>query len=209
MSQPVLALGTAAVTAAGSVWYLPALADLRAGADRPASRRTGAVACLSGWSTAAVVAVLLLTDSRWLPCAAALAGATATAGLWARAAVHRRRGAREAARLWAQLGWSGPPGRSRSASATVVAVVLTGGLLAATATAAAVAVLRSHGRDTVPLGPAGAALLILVVLSLAVAAAVAFTAARRDRHREHGAPPRPARRGSARQEGARHGVPGR
>ncbi|MFJ2762634.1 hypothetical protein [Streptomyces prasinus] len=211
MSQPVLALGTAAVTAAGSVWYLPALADLRAGADRPAFRRTGAVACLSGWSTAAVVAVLLLTDSRWLPCAAALAGATATAGLWARAAVHRRRGAREAARLWAQLGWSGPPGRSRSASATVVAVVLTGGLLAATATAtaAAVAVLRSHGRDTVPLGPAGAALLILVVLSLAVAAAVAFTAARRDRHREHGAPPRPARRGSARQEGARHGVPGR
>lgn len=72
MSHPVLALGAAAVTAAGSVWYLPALADLRAGADRPASRRTGAVACLSGWTTAAAVAVLLLlTDNWWAPCAAA------------------------------------------------------------------------------------------------------------------------------------------
>ncbi|GAB3166203.1 hypothetical protein [Streptomyces incanus] len=110
MSHPVLALGAAAVTAAGSVWYLPALADLRAGADRPASLRAGAVACLSGWTTAAAVAVLLLlTDGWWPPCAAALAGTTATTALWTRAAVHRRRGAREAARLWAQLGWFGPP----------------------------------------------------------------------------------------------------
>ncbi|SDD75291.1 hypothetical protein [Streptomyces prasinopilosus] len=195
MSQPVLALGTAAVTAAGSVWYLPALADLRAGDDRPASRRTGAVACLSGWSTAAAVAVLLLlSDGWWPPCAAALAGATATAGLWARAAVHRRRGTREAARLWAQLGWSGPPGRSRGAS-VVVALVLTGSLLAATAaaTAAVVGVLRDHGRDPVPLGTAAAVPLTLVALALAAAVAVALTAARRARHREYGAPARTVR----------------
>ncbi|MFD5496849.1 hypothetical protein ACFYY3_04480 [Streptomyces sp. NPDC001812] len=104
MSHPVLALGAAAVTTAGSVWYLPALVDLRAGADRPASRRAEAVACLSGWSTAAVVAVLLLvTGGWWPPCAAALTGATVTTGLWGRAAVHRRRSTREEARLWAQL----------------------------------------------------------------------------------------------------------
>ncbi|MFF3929331.1 hypothetical protein [Streptomyces hirsutus] len=186
MAHSVLALGAAVVTAAGSVWYLPALADLRAGADRPASRRTGAVACLSGWSTVAAVAVLLLlTDSWWPPCAAALAGATATTGLWTRAAVHRRRGAREAARLWAQLGWSGPPGRSRTA---FVAVVLTGGLVAATATAAGV--LWAHGQDTVPLWLTAATPLTLAALSLA--AALALTATRRTRHREHGAPARTA-----------------
>ncbi|GAB2830499.1 hypothetical protein GCM10027073_68490 [Streptomyces chlorus] len=194
MSHPVLALGAAAVTAAGSVWYLPALADLRAGADRPASRRTGAVACLSGWTTAAAVAVLLLlTDSWWPPCAAALAGATATTGLWTRAAIHRRRGAREAARLWAQLGWFGPPDRSRTA---FVAVVLTGGLVAATTTTA---VLWAHGQDTVPLWLTTAPPLTLVALSLALA----LTATRRTRHREHGAPVRPARQGSE-----RHDVPG-
>ncbi|MFE9926403.1 hypothetical protein ACFYQA_34025 [Streptomyces sp. NPDC005774] len=186
MAHSVLALGAAVVTAAGSVWYLPALADLRAGADRPASRRTGAVACLSGWSTAAAVAVLLLlTDSWWPPCAAALAGATATTGLWTRAAVHRRRGAREAARIWAQLGWSGPPERSRT---VFVAVVLTGGLVAATATAAGV--LWAHGQDTAPLWPAAATPLTLAALSLA--AALALTATRRTHHREHGAPARTA-----------------
>ncbi|WP_258308374.1 hypothetical protein [Streptomyces sp. NWU339] len=109
MSHPVLALGAAAVTAAGSVWYVPALVDLRAGADRPASRRAEAVACLSGWSTPAVVAVLLfVTGGWWLPCAAALTGSTVATGLWARAAVHRRRSAHEAARLWAQLCRPGP-----------------------------------------------------------------------------------------------------
>ncbi|MEF9905222.1 hypothetical protein [Streptomyces sp. P9-A2] len=193
MSHPVLALGAGAVTAAGSVWYLPALADLRAGADRPASRRTGAVACLSGWSTAAAVAVLLLlADSWWPPCAAALAGATATTGLWTRAAVHRRRGARETARLWAQLGWPGPSSRSRGAAAVVA--VLVGGLVAATITAA---VLRTHGQDTAPPPPppwlTATAPLTLVALSLALA--VALTATRRTRHREHGTPDRPARQG--------------
>ncbi|MFF0106007.1 hypothetical protein [Streptomyces hirsutus] len=197
MAHSVLALGAAVVTAAGSVWYLPALADLRAGADRPASRRTGAVACLSGWSTAAAVAVLLLlTDSWWPPCAAALAGATATTGLWTRAAVHRRRGAREAARFWEQLGWFGPPERSRTA---FVAAVLVGGLAAATTTAA---LLWAQGRDAVPLWVTAATPLTLVTLSLAVA--VALTATRGTRHRDHGVPVRPARQGSE-----RHDVPGR
>ncbi|MCZ9337902.1 hypothetical protein NGM37_08945, partial [Streptomyces sp. TRM76130] len=76
MAHPVLALGLALVTASGCVWYLPALADARAGADRPDSRRGRAAACLTGWTTVAGVAVLLLvTGSWWPPGAAAGAGA--------------------------------------------------------------------------------------------------------------------------------------
>ena len=42
MTHTVLAIGTAALTASGCVWYLPAIADLQAGADRPRSTRTAA-----------------------------------------------------------------------------------------------------------------------------------------------------------------------
>ncbi|MGN5381968.1 hypothetical protein ACQ4WX_47310 [Streptomyces lasalocidi] len=45
MPQAVLALGATTVTASGCVWYLPARADLRAGADRPVSRRTPRACC--------------------------------------------------------------------------------------------------------------------------------------------------------------------
>ncbi|MEV5405764.1 hypothetical protein AB0L20_24685, partial [Streptomyces albidoflavus] len=46
MSHGVLALGGAALCLSGSVWYVPAWADLRAGPDRPASRRLAATAVL-------------------------------------------------------------------------------------------------------------------------------------------------------------------
>ncbi|MFD0505352.1 hypothetical protein ACFQ0G_25505 [Streptomyces chiangmaiensis] len=91
MPQAVLALGVAAVTASGCVWYMPALADLRAGADRPVSRRRAAAACVSGWSTAGTVAVLLLlAEAWWIPRAAAVVGGLVSAGLRIRAAVLRR-----------------------------------------------------------------------------------------------------------------------
>ncbi|MCP9990865.1 hypothetical protein LUX09_10710 [Streptomyces albogriseolus] len=103
MAQPVLALGCALVTGAGCVWYLPALADLRAGAaDRPPSRRTAAFACLTGWGTVAAVGLtLLVTASWWAPCAVTAAGGTAVAVLRVRAALRRAGERRETARLWA------------------------------------------------------------------------------------------------------------
>lgn len=111
MSQPVLALGAALLTVSGGVWYVPALADLRAGTDRPLSRRTAATACLSGWSTAGIIAALLMvSEAWWIPCAAAVAGTAVTVGFRIRAAAQHRREAREAARHWAQLGRSAAPG---------------------------------------------------------------------------------------------------
>ncbi|MGW4974402.1 hypothetical protein ACWEP3_31875, partial [Streptomyces albidoflavus] len=52
MSHGVLALGGAALCLSGSVWYVPAWADLRAGPDRPASRRLAATAVLLLWAGA-------------------------------------------------------------------------------------------------------------------------------------------------------------
>ncbi|MFE6282690.1 hypothetical protein [Streptomyces sp. NPDC057877] len=135
MSHPVLALGTAVLTLAGSVWYVPALADLRAGADRPVARRTAATACVSGWSTAALVAVLLLlADGWWLTGAAAGAGAVATAALGLQAAVAHRRTARETAREWAQLVAAGPATTRRPR--VTFAAILTVTLLTAVTTVA-------------------------------------------------------------------------
>ncbi|MBC7274490.1 MAG: hypothetical protein H5T76_38270, partial [Streptomyces sp.] len=126
MSHPVLALGLTVVTLAGSVWYVPALADLRAGADRTMARRTSATACVSGWSTAALVAVLLLVvDDWWVPGAVAGAGAVATAALGLQATVQHRRTARETAREWAQLVADRPVAdHSRATFAAVLAVSL-------------------------------------------------------------------------------------
>ncbi|MFI1417199.1 hypothetical protein ACH4VX_04265 [Streptomyces sp. NPDC020731] len=92
------------MTAAGSVWYLPALADLRAGADRPLSRRTAAIACLTGWGTLGTVAlVLLVATAWWMPAAVAAVGGPAAAALRIGAAVRHAGEQREAARQWAQL----------------------------------------------------------------------------------------------------------
>ncbi|MEW2492915.1 hypothetical protein AB0942_05065 [Streptomyces nodosus] len=137
MAHAVLALGVSVVTASGSVWYLPAVADLRAGADRPLSRRSSATACLTGWATAAVVAVLLLVADSWWPAVVlAVTGAFLTAAFRTRARAQRGNEQREAARHWASLtedtpGTAGAGGRFPYA----VAVILGAGLAVALATA--------------------------------------------------------------------------
>ncbi|QOV34040.1 hypothetical protein IM697_28205 [Streptomyces ferrugineus] len=138
MAHAVLALGAALVTASGCVWYVPALAELRAGADRPDFRRTAAAACLTGWSTTAAVAVLLLVaDAWWAPVGTAAVGAAATAGLRIRAAVRRRYEAREIARHWAALRHTAPPDHRGDGPTRYTFVALVGsGLLAALVVAA-------------------------------------------------------------------------
>ncbi len=133
MPQPVLALGCTAVTAAGSVWYLPALADLRAGADRPPSRRTAALACLVGWGTLAAVAVaLLVATAWWTPAVVAAVGGPAATALRVRAAVTRAAEQREAARQWADLPHVPLPATARlrpravAVTAAVAPVTVTG-----------------------------------------------------------------------------------
>ncbi|MER6526411.1 hypothetical protein [Streptomyces sp. NPDC001508] len=177
MPQAVLALGLAAVTVSGAVWYLPALADLRAGADRPVSRRGAATACVSGWTTSGIVAALLLVSrSWWTPCAAAVAGAVVTVGLRARAAVQRRRETRESARGWAELGRAqqGPgPARAR----TVVALLIGLGPAAAVVALGAV-VVPEPTADRWPV-----AFLPAAVVGLSLAAAVAYLRMTRSAHR--------------------------
>lgn len=134
MSHTVLALGAASVAAAGCVWYVPALADLRAGADRPISRRTAAAACLTGWSTTVIVAVALFAGARWqAACVMAVAGVTGAAALRIRAAAQHRQEVRELVRHWAALD-PGPPRHGRSRHA--FAALLVSGLAAAVAAAA-------------------------------------------------------------------------
>ncbi|GAA2248960.1 hypothetical protein GCM10010145_15420 [Streptomyces ruber] len=145
MPNGVLALGTAALCASGSVWYLPAVADVRAGADRPRSQRLAALACLVAWGTVAAVGVLLLTPVPWTGTAVTAAGLTAAAGL---RVCSRRQHAREQAeerRRWAHLG---PVGRAvpapAHAAAVFVAWVLSASFLALTAAAT---VLLAGGPD--------------------------------------------------------------
>ncbi|GLW49410.1 hypothetical protein Stsp02_50710 [Streptomyces sp. NBRC 14336] len=161
MAHAIWALGVATVTAAGCVWYVPALADLRAGADRPVSRRTAAAACLSGWSTAGVIAVLLmLAEAWWIPAAAAGAGTAVTVALRVCAAVQHRRETHEAARQWSQLS-QGQPLPGHDGSRRVVAVLVGTGLT----TGAVTAILR------VAAGPEdGSAWLAAVVLPAGVVA---------------------------------------
>ncbi|MFJ8273314.1 hypothetical protein ACIQ8G_24000 [Streptomyces sp. NPDC094154] len=105
MAHAVAALGAAALTTAGSVWYVPALADLRAGADRPESRRISAAACVTGWAgTGALAVLLLIAEAWWTPVAAAVAGTVAATALRLHAAARRRREAREMVRHWGHLG---------------------------------------------------------------------------------------------------------
>ncbi|CAL2055363.1 MULTISPECIES: hypothetical protein [Streptomyces] len=132
MAHPVLALATTAVTAAGCVWYLPALADLRAGADRPVSRRVRAASCVTAWATAAAVAVLLLTTNPWTwPATAAATGTLLALALLISSALHHSRETREAATHWTELTPAqSPPTPDRTRY--VVAVLLTTGLTTAT-----------------------------------------------------------------------------
>ncbi|MFD4975826.1 hypothetical protein [Streptomyces sp. NPDC058424] len=136
MPHAVAAMGAAALTTAGSVWYMPALADLRAGADRPESRRIAAAACVTGWAgTGALAVLLLVAEAWWTPVAAAVAGATVAGALRLHAAARRRREAREMAHHWTHLGHVPPP-TGPSHSRNVVATVLACGLAAAVAVAA-------------------------------------------------------------------------
>ncbi|MGC0374942.1 hypothetical protein [Streptomyces sp. SAI-229] len=135
MPQPVLALGCAVVTAAGSVWYLPALTDLRAGADRPLSRRTAALACLTAWGTLGAIApVLLVATAWWVPVGMAVAGGTAAAALWTDAAVRHAAEQREAARQWAQLPHTPLPAGTRRSRGAVAALTVAGPVTGAAAT---------------------------------------------------------------------------
>ncbi|QDQ15870.1 hypothetical protein [Streptomyces spectabilis] len=180
MSHPFLAAGSGLVTASGCVWYVPALVELRAGADRPVSRRMAAAACVSGWTAAAVATVLLLVaEAWWLPCAAVGAGTVATAVLRTGAAVRRRREEQEAAHHWAQLG-ALPHPLGAGDSRHVVAVLIGCGLV----TAVTVATIK------VAAGPEGtsewlaAAVTPAAVLGLFLAVAFAHgrTVHRRDRN---------------------------
>ncbi|MFJ3247033.1 hypothetical protein [Streptomyces sp. NPDC086782] len=136
MPHAVAALGAAALTTAGSVWYLPALADLRAGADRPESRRIAAAACVTGWAgTGALAVLLLIAEAWWTPVAAAVAGAVVATALRLHAATRRRHEAREMAGHWSRLGHVPSP-TDPSHCRNVVATVLGCGLAAAVAVAA-------------------------------------------------------------------------
>ncbi|WP_416981839.1 hypothetical protein [Streptomyces sp. T028] len=177
MVQPVAALGAAMLTVSGCVWYVPALVDLRAGADRPVSRRTAAAVCLSGWSTTGVIALLLfLVEAWWVPVAAAVTGAAVTAGLGGRAVVQRRRETRQAARDWAELRTAPrPAGTDRTRH--VVAVLLACGLFTAATTAATgTAAAGEEGTDWLWLAVAPSG---IVALSIALAAAYTALARRR------------------------------
>ncbi|MFE3072423.1 hypothetical protein [Streptomyces sp. NPDC059247] len=105
MGAAVLALGVGAFTASGCVWYVPALVDLRAGADRPVSRRLAAASCVTGWATAAVLVPLLLLGTPVRPLLAlAAAGVGGGVALRVRAAARLRHETRETAVCWAALG---------------------------------------------------------------------------------------------------------
>ncbi|MCZ0210311.1 hypothetical protein AB0F45_37630 [Streptomyces achromogenes] len=172
MTQAVLALGAAAVTAAGSAWYVPAFADLRAGADRPVSHRHAAAACLTGWTTTGIVAILLfVAEPWWMPCAAAAVGAVVTVGLRIRTVARRRRETQEAARHWARLGPTPPVPGTRRGPRTV-ALLIGLGLATATATATLAAAAGPEAGDW----PAIAAWPSAAV-ALSVATAIAYTRA--------------------------------
>ncbi|MFB7945552.1 hypothetical protein ACFC6L_11570 [Kitasatospora phosalacinea] len=173
MAHPALALGTAALTAAGSAWYLPALPallGLRAGPDRPRAARLAAAACLSWWSALAATALLLTAPLPWpLPLGTALTGALTATGLRGAAAAARRAEQREQARTWNALLRAEPPRLPPAARTAPAAVRLTAGLAASAAAVSATATLLA-GRPG-PVGPAvltvtasvGLCLLVLLV----------------------------------------------
>ncbi|MFB7907026.1 hypothetical protein ACFC1T_11395 [Kitasatospora sp. NPDC056076] len=167
MTHTVLAIGTAALTASGCVWYLPAIADLQAGADRPRSTRTAAAACVLWWAALALAGGLLLAWPDWRPAAqVALAGLVGGTVLRVRALRDRRGERRETAAHWAALD-VGPVPRGGRPSA----VALAGWLLVGTAVAvpAAVSILLTDGGGSAAkaalaaVGGAGVALAFLLV----------------------------------------------
>ncbi|MFH8729828.1 hypothetical protein [Streptomyces termitum] len=174
MSAAVLALGTGAVTVSGCVWYVPAVADLRAGADRPVSRRLAAAGCVAGWSAAAAVtALLLLGAPAGLVLGPAAAGASASVLLRVRAALRLRRERAEDARCWSALAAVPPP--ARPAPQRVFVRRAAAGLLSAAGAALA---LLTWGPSA---GAGGLFALAVPTLLAGAALAVAWAAAARGR----------------------------
>ncbi|MFD4656413.1 hypothetical protein ACFWP2_12375 [Kitasatospora sp. NPDC058444] len=166
MNHTVLAIGTAALTASGCVWYLPAIADLQAGADRPRSTRTAAAACVLWWAALALAGGLLLVVSDWRPAAQiALAGLVGGTALRVRALWDRRREVQETAARWAALD-AGPAPRSGRPPLALAGWLVVG---AAVASLGAVAILLSGGGAVVPrvalaaVSGAGVALAFLLI----------------------------------------------
>ncbi|WP_431679560.1 hypothetical protein [Kitasatospora sp. KL5] len=173
MSHTVPAVGAAAVTAAGCVWYLPALADLRAGDDRPHSTRLAALACLTWWLGTAAASALLLTPvpGRWALSTTA-GGALAAGALRLAAAVRRRAEQREEARRWAAV----RPAGARPVPTVRPRAALLGWLVAGSAAASvATAVLLAAGRAHPVPAPAVAA---CAAAAAALGTVLAVTAAR-------------------------------
>jgi hypothetical protein len=167
VSHAVPALGAALLTAAGSVWYLPALADLRAGADRPLSRRFAAAACLGGWTTVAAVALLLLVVETWAaPATVAAAGTSFSGCLRIRAGVQHGREDRETARQWAALRHEAP--RAATTAHGVFATLLALGLLAGTATATVLLTSGIENREDGVRAVAASAGVVAVFLTVAL-----------------------------------------
>ncbi|MFD5463404.1 hypothetical protein ACFWIQ_11360 [Kitasatospora sp. NPDC127059] len=171
MTHTVLAIGTAALTASGCVWYLPAIADLQAGADRPRSTRTAAAACVLWWAALALAGGLLLALPDWHPAAqVALTGLFGGTALRVRALWDRREEQRESAAGWAALDPAldaGPVPRSGRPAAVALAGWLVVG--AAVASLGAAAILLSDGGGPgskvalAAVGGAGVALAFLLV----------------------------------------------
>ncbi|MGW0960499.1 hypothetical protein ACWD4K_16010 [Streptomyces gelaticus] len=104
MSHGVLAVGVVVLLASGNVWYLPAYVDLRAGQDRPRSRRPAAAAVLTGWGSAALTLLLLLMPvAPVLAALAAVAGTTAVVSLAVQARLRRGQEQREEEARWSTL----------------------------------------------------------------------------------------------------------
>ncbi|MEV0495536.1 hypothetical protein [Streptomyces atratus] len=104
MSHGVLAVGVVVLLASGNVWYLPAYIDLRAGQDRPRSRRPAAAAVLTGWGSATLTMLLLLMPVD--PSTVALVAVTCTAAvgfLTVQAWLRRGQEQREEEARWSAL----------------------------------------------------------------------------------------------------------
>ncbi|WP_406492003.1 hypothetical protein OG936_01640 [Streptomyces sp. NBC_00846] len=104
MSHGVLAVGVVVLFASGNVWYLPAYIDLRAGQDRPRSRRLAAAAVLTGWVSAALTVFLLLIPvDPGMAALLAVAGTTAVVSLTVQAWLRRSEEQREEEARWSVL----------------------------------------------------------------------------------------------------------
>ncbi|MFF8772297.1 hypothetical protein [Kitasatospora sp. NPDC015120] len=148
MSHIVLAIGTAAITASGCVWYLPAIADLQAGDDRPRSARTAAAACVTWWACLALAGGLLLTVPAWQPAAQiALAGLVAGVLLRLRAHLQGRTERREAAVGWALIDPAPAPLPARPSPRALLGWLLVG---LAVASLGAASILLSGGGPLAP-----------------------------------------------------------